>query len=79
MKYSMLLVVLLSGCATQPFEWCKEMAPDADISKTTTSLRTAGCPTVASGYINQKHLGPLQTAVGLKAKKVQVVGGEVVR
>ena len=79
MKIIVIASLLLSGCATQPWDWCQDPGPDADISKTTTPLRTAGCPTVTSGYINQKHLSSVQTGVGIKAKKVQVVGGQTVR
>lgn len=65
--------LLLSGCATQPWDWCQDPGPNADLSDLRVPVRTAGCQTVSSGYIDQKHLRTIQTNAGITAKKVQVV------
>lgn len=73
MKIIIIASLLLSGCATQPWDWCQDPGPNANLADTRVPVRTAGCQTVSSGYIDQRHLRTIQTNAGITAKKVQVV------
>lgn len=71
---SIILTLFVGGCSTQPlWDWCQYQGPNADLSDMRVPVRTAGCQTVNSGFIDQRHLKTIQTNSGVTAKKVQVV------
>jgi len=68
--------LLMVGCATnykqEPmWDWCYKS--NGDLSDTRQPLRTAGCPTVTSGHIDQSHLRGFQSEVGIRTKNVKIV------